>query len=263
MSDGFRILIRRLRREAIVTPGYALDGARARRPMLAPYPTVAAILEALDDEREETYPLRDAVALALLTEYAETKRPLWGSILLVAFYPMLSRLRHRLYSDSVPREELDQTVVMGFLTALKAVAAFGYADRVGMRLRQRTKRQVFAALRKERESQHASADDKELAELEEESTDTYPSDVTEEWMLELAELLEKAAASGLSTCGMELVEETVLRRVRLREYVLRQEPHDEVARQRLYQCLKRRRSRAIQRLRNLRTMPPLGMASGL
>jgi hypothetical protein len=261
MSNTFRTLIQRLEREAIATPPNALDVARTRRPVLAPYPTVEAILDALDDERDATYPLRDAMAHALLREYAETERSLWSSILLVAFYPMLSRLRHRLFSDRIPRDELDQMVVMGFLAAMKRVAAYGYSERVSLRLRQRTWRQVFTALRLEREQALCSADDEELAELEEESTETCPPDPTDGWRVDLPELVVKAAEHGVSTCGMELVQKMALKGLRLREYVIRQEPKDEVARERLYQRLKRRKSRAVRRLRNFWAMPQLAMAA--
>jgi hypothetical protein len=60
---------------------------------------------------------------------------------------------------------------------------------------------------------------------------------------------------------MELVQKMALKGLRLREYVIRQEPLDEVARERLYQRLKRRKSRAVRWLRNFWAMPQLAMAA--
>jgi len=41
------------------------------------------------------------VRLDGLEEQRESGKPLWGSALLLAYYPMLSRLRHRLVTTTV------------------------------------------------------------------------------------------------------------------------------------------------------------------
>jgi hypothetical protein len=69
-------------------------------------------------------------------------------MVLVAYYPMLSRLRRRLVSG-LPYEELDQIVVTAFLAAIRALSEREHRDRLTMRLRQRTEDQVFGLLRKE------------------------------------------------------------------------------------------------------------------
>ena len=99
-------------------------------------------------ETDESYPAREALTRAMLEEQRETGKPLWSSALLVAYYPMLSRLRHRLVTTTVTSEELDQVVVAAFLAAVSEVPLD--LDRLPMRLRQRTERQVFTYLRKAR-----------------------------------------------------------------------------------------------------------------
>ena len=62
------------------------------------------------DDREHTYPERDGLTRALLSEHRASGEALWASVLLVAYYPMLSRLRHRLVSDAVPRDDPETLV---------------------------------------------------------------------------------------------------------------------------------------------------------
>ena len=74
---------------------------------------------------------------------------------------------------------------------------------------------------------------------------------------------QRAIQEGVSTSGLDVVEATVLRRELLRAYVERLEPDDDVARERLYQRLKRQRSRAMQRLKSLlTTTSPIQLSIG-
>ncbi|MBK6845585.1 MAG: hypothetical protein IPG88_25475 [Gemmatimonadetes bacterium] len=80
----------------------------------------------------------------------------------------------------MPRDELDQVVVTAFLAALGELPVDEHADRIAMRLRQRTERQVFSFLRKEREQQHPSADPDELAMFGTESINARRLETTDE-----------------------------------------------------------------------------------
>ena len=262
MSGALRTVVERLRREALAAPRRSFDVGRARQPALAPHEGVASVLTALADDREHTYPERDALTRALLAEHRASGDALWASMLLVAYYPMLSRLRHRLVCDTVPRDELDQVVVTAFLGAISELSLPDHADRIAMRLRQRTERQVFAFLRKEREQQHPSATPDELAIFDAETVEARRPPTTDEALFDLALLLERAAQEGLSKAGLEVVEATVLRRELLRSYVERVAPDDDVERERMYQRLKRQRTRVLRRLRALLGRSPTLLASG-
>ncbi|MBK8647823.1 MAG: hypothetical protein IPN16_15020 [Gemmatimonadetes bacterium] len=205
------------------------------------------MLAMLDDEAEGTYPERERLTKAIIAEHRESGAALWASILLGAFKPMLVRLRNRLVSDTVPCDELDQLVVTAFLAALAELPITESTDRVAMRLRQRTERQVFAFLRKEREHRHPGIDVEELEHLDPDALAPRRARTDEE-LYDLALLIQRAVQEGISTSGLDVVEATVLRREVLRAYVERLEPVDEVARERLYQRLKRQRSRAMRRL---------------
>lgn len=256
MSGSLRTTIERLRREALAAPPSAFEAGRAQQAVLAEYPDVAGVLAALADDREETYPRRDALTRALLLRHRANRQALWASMLLVAYYPMLSRLRYRLVSDTVPRDELDQVVLAAFLAAAGEMPLGDEVDRLAMRLRQRTERQVFAYLRKERELGPAVEDAEELAEDGADGLQAPRPPGSEEELLDLALLLERAEQEGVPKASLEVVAATVLRRQRLRDYVERMAPRDEVERERLYQRLKRQRTRVLRRLRGLLAESP-------
>lgn len=262
MKSSLRADIERLRRNALAAPQRVFEAGRLRQPALRAHPNAASVLLALADDAEATYPSRDALTRALASEHRASGHSLWASLLLVAFFPMLSRLRNRLVSDTVPGDELDQLVVTSFLAAMTELPLHDRMNRVAMRLRQRTERQVFAFLRKEREHRHPSLEVDEMSEVDPEALAPRRAS-TDERLYDLALLLQRAVAEGISPSGLDVVEATVLRRELLRQYVERLVPGDDLERERVYQRLKRQRSRALRRLKTLLggASPPL-LASG-
>ena len=258
--SSFRVLVERLRVDTLRTSTPVFSAARARRPALDPHPSLASVLGTLADEAEDSYPQREALTRALLEEHRETSASLWASALVLAYYPMLSRLRYRLVGPSMSRDELDQIVVTAFLAAVNDVPL--ELDRLPMRLRQRTERQVFAFLRKEREHLRPAAELDDLAMFGAESLRQRRSARTDEELFELSLLLDRAVARGVSPSSLEVVEATVLRRELLRSYVERVGPDDDVERERTYQRLKRQRSRTLRRLRALLQVSPIAVAAG-
>jgi hypothetical protein len=257
VKNALRDDIERLRRDAVsARHRHAFEASRARQPALAVHADAASVLATLDDDAEGTYATREALVLALLHEHRASRAAVWASLLLGAFKPMLVRLRGRLISDTMPGDELDQIVVTAFLGSLTEVPL---SNRLALRLRQRTERQVFALLRKEREQRHTDIDVEELEDFDEDAmTDSIaPGRAhTHEELYDHALLIQRAIQEGLPTSGLDVVEATVLRREVLRTYVERLGPDDDVTRERLYQRLKRQRSRAMRRLQALLTAPP-------
>ncbi len=252
MSSELRVVIERLRHAVRTSARRTFDEARSRRPALAEHADMASVLDALASEEEHSYPEREALMQALAAEHRETGRSLWSSALLVAFYPMLSRLRHRLVSDAVPSDELDQVVLTAFLAALSGLTPHEMSDRIAMRLRQRTQRQVFAVLRREREQTHRES---EVDEVFTPDMEESAHGRTEDELYDLALLLERAADEGIPRSSLEVVAATVLKRELLRSYVERIAPNDELERERMYQRLKRQRSRVMRKLRDLAKSP--------
>ena len=101
---------------------------RSRQPALAPYDEAPAVLAALDPGSGMGSADRAAIVGALLCEHRREAHPLWQSMLLAAFEPMLRRLRHAAGPKGDP--DLDQEVVYAFLQALGSVSTdSGYAPR--------------------------------------------------------------------------------------------------------------------------------------
>lgn len=237
-----------LRRQVLSAPPRRFAGAAQRRPALGAHGELQSVLRALADESEAAYPAREALSLALIQEHRETGDTLWSSVLLLAYYPMLSRLRHRLVTTTLSREELDQVVLAAFLTTVDEVPL--HKDRLPMRLRQRTERQVFQVLRRERGEYAPLASAEELARLACDPSEGRRFVDTHDGLMDLALLLGRAEARG-QLSGLEVVEATVFGREELRNYVERLVPEDEGERERTYQRLKRQRSRAMSRLKSL------------
>ncbi len=145
-----RHLIQELRAE-ILSPRHDPTFARAkrRRLALAKHADIAAVLGALASECASGVIEREALTQALLKEHhARPKtRPFLSSVLLVAYYPMLSRLRHRITSAALLSEDLDQVVLTSFLTVLEQLPRQSAGRHVVLALRQRTKRLVLGMLR--------------------------------------------------------------------------------------------------------------------
>ncbi len=257
--SSFRALIERVRVETLARSRRPFDEAKRHQPALAPHATLSALLTTMGDEREATYPEREAITRALMEEHRRTCDGRWASVLVLAYFPMLSRLRHRLVSSSVARDELDQIVLTSFVTSVAEVPL--ELDRMPMRLRQRTERQVFGFLRKEWAEYHPGAEPDQLAIYGTESIVQRRIEETDELLLDLSLLLDRAVAQGIPESSLEVIEATVLKRELLREYVTRLVPNDAEEWERTYQRLKRQRSRAMERLRAL-LVSPVAEAAG-
>ncbi len=258
---GLRAVVAHLRREALVASVRAFEAARARQPALAAHADAASVLAALADDLEETMSARDALAVALLREHHLHPRGPWRSLLVVAFEPMLGRLRSRLVSNAVPRDELDQTVLCAFLLAVDQVAPRNLSHHVPVRLRQRTQRHVFRFLRKERQEQHAEIDVERLATRESESDLSVEAELqTAIGGSDLQELLRRGWEVGLSQQSKQVIQATVLDGVPLRRYVAQRCSGTDADREQLYQRFKRARSRALRRLRRFAETPPPQLA---
>jgi hypothetical protein len=102
----------------------ALADARTRNAEIAAYATIADLQHALTSTSSLPIEARRALVTALVVEAQSGVSPLWSSILVVAFGPMLSGIRKK----SGPRddEDLDSAVLAAFLGAVRAVRAGPY-----------------------------------------------------------------------------------------------------------------------------------------
>ena len=172
---------------------------------------------------------------------------------------MLSKLRHRLFTNSLSGDDLDQLVITSFLTVVSELRLEEVPDRISMHLRQRTQRRVFRLLRDERRLQDAELliDPEGLLEASESrwpetlgNSDRSPQTPTD--AASAVSFLVTHAQEVLDGECFELVTATAICGRQITEYLERAAPKlEQRQRSREYQRIKRRHSRAIARLRSL------------
>lgn len=232
------------------------EEARTREPALAAHASILSVLAVMNDESERRYAEREALTRALVREQQERPGPFWSSVLLVAYAPMLLRLRGRIGGDAFARDDLDQMALEAFL---EAVARFRLVDRptrIAMYLRQDTQRAVFRRLRVEQQARTRLTVLEEAVEREAD-VDLFASPRSDEPLDdderdELTALLRAKVGDRVPSARLDVVIATHLRGERLRDYVARTHPDvDAASREAAYQRVKRERLRTLAKLRPL------------
>lgn len=253
MTDSFREIFDAVRGHVLgPCSRVAFAGLQAKHLALEAYVSVEKLLEVMGSESEAERHEREAVTRALLAGHkAEPRSGVCASLLLLSYYPMLSRLRHRIYGQVLEDEDLDQLVVSCFLEVASEFDLDAHADRTALRLRQRTARRVFRGVRLEQGErrgrivleEEGAAPSTLVPFAERSSADVADPEGA------VARLLDVAGVA-LPKRSLDLVVATMLGREQLRAYAARTSgaaANDE----RAYQRLKRRRSRAVSSLRGL------------
>lgn len=130
-------------------------------PVLGAFPTLGSLLAALAGRGQADPGTRRRLLCAVIAAHQAAPGPLGGAIVLHAFRGMLIGLSRSLVGAG-DADEADARVMAGLLEALPRVRAGHDPDRIGMYVRQETRRAVFRALRRD------SRND-ECFEIEEES----------------------------------------------------------------------------------------------
>lgn len=117
-------------------------------PALAAYPTLDALVAALAGPTRADEDTRRRLVCAVLVDYQAVPSPLGPAIALHAFRGMLLRLSKSLHGvdDS---DDADARVTVGLLEALRHVHPERDPAGIGLRVRQETRRAVFAVLKRE------------------------------------------------------------------------------------------------------------------
>ncbi len=126
---------------------YAARRVAPSSPLEA-YPTLDALLAALFGRAQADGDARRRLLCTVIAEYQATPGPVGPAVVLHAFRGMLVCLSRSLRGVD-DHEEADALVVAGLLEALVRVRPGRDPDRIGMYVRQETRRAVFAALRRE------------------------------------------------------------------------------------------------------------------
>jgi len=250
------------------------DEAKQRHTVLAHQPDVDSVLEVLADDSPEGYWEREAITQALIGEHQRRPHRLWSTLLTIAYYPMLCMLRVRTMSDALSAEELDHLVVFCFLEVLERIPMHPKRAKTSVRLRSKTRRRVFAALRREqgRQDDLFFRDTEGLLNLEQEQFQLgIPEEMAvnqgslwpeprppeqppknEKDQAEMVRFLFELLGDDVNPEDVEVLISTLVRGETLGNFSrLFSHGVTPVERRRIYERIKRRHSRALARLRAL------------
>ncbi len=114
---------------------------RASQPALAPFETPDALLTALSLSSSATAPERDALTLALVAEHQRKAHPVWSSILLAAYEPMLCGVWKR----ALDKRDAQARLVLAFLEVIAKLDVDDPPSLVALHLRHAVERSVFGS----------------------------------------------------------------------------------------------------------------------
>jgi hypothetical protein len=242
----------------ILSPRHARAFAHgcARHPVLAQQGSVPAVLATMSEQGRERADLRSAITRAAILEHQAGSRPLWASLLAVAYYPMISKMCQDIVSAEVTRRDVEQIVVECFLRAIDTLpAAEDRFSRTAMYMRQLTRRAVFrhmAKLLRERKADEAIQETAAICpgfDPFEEAVPEPREDSNE--VSEMERILLKKVGGVVDDDKLQLVGALVIRRQRPREYVAQRYPGGKTQADlaRLCERVKRQRQRALAEIR--------------
>jgi hypothetical protein len=230
--------------------------AKRRYPALSPYASPREVITALASDARRRLPERELIVWSLVSEQRRRPHPVWAAILAAAFAPMLRLLRARLRPDQLNADELNQLVLTTFLFVVTEFPGRG-PGYTAIALRQLTRRAVVNVMRAADDEYEASEPmpPEGLAEVghEHEPGAAFCGPLRKPTLEEadaLFELLLETVGTSVPADHLDLVRATMLRGEPLEDYVRRLYPRAPASDQRrLYERVKRRRTRVIQRMR--------------
>lgn len=114
----------------------------ARSTTLRSFATTTSLVEALDQKSPVTQATRYAIVGEVVAEHRAHPHPVWPALLVLAFAPMLQRLRTRVGGRPADADR-DQRVIIAFLEAIKSVGVENAGAFATVALRRTTERAVF------------------------------------------------------------------------------------------------------------------------
>jgi hypothetical protein len=237
----------------------AFDDASCRHTAFTACSGLQDLLRIVADRAPGSYPLREALSRAMLAEYQRTLAEPWPSALLIAYAPLLLSTSRAVESDLVPPADLNQIVVEAFLTVARSFPLDRWRTHTARRLKHRTRERVFATLnRAEREVLRVRADDETArtggSRTPPDSALAEPA-VSDETNANIKLLIELAGDLA-TTLQLQVVAETCIRNRPLKEFVASEHPEAGAAEQkRLYEQLKRARTRTLDRIHDALSDP--------
>jgi|WetSurMetagenome_2_1015567.scaffolds.fasta_scaffold30422_2 hypothetical protein len=223
----------------------AFQRGRAACETISSFETIADLMDALRRRSEKTAAQREQLTRAVIQLFRRTRDRLWSSVLVVLYYPLLCSVRKQLVGGRLGSDDLDQLVLDAFMTALAEPSLDKYQN-VAFGIWQLTRRRIFETLRREHQyEQHIELPcddalywDREPINHATVIENTCVNAVT------VSVFLRKASEEGVNEDGLEVV-------TRFNSEDLRSYCAGSGATERDYQRLKKRRDRAMRRLREM------------
>jgi hypothetical protein len=228
--------------------------AQQRHPILNRVATIHTVLAILGDPGNKALRYKDILTRAVIAEHKRNPGAFWTAALLLAYSPMLNRLRGRIMGDAFSSDDLDQLVISAFLDVVKRFPLLQKRSRTFLHLRRMTEQRVFKKIRTRQKEIH---DQQQLARLARRLDEldlsgeikSEDSDVDRE---EMAELLLKIAGGKEPSANLELVINTVIYKRNLKERVYSTCGSDDPElKERIYQRIKRQRLRTLNRIKTI------------
>ena len=119
------------------------ERARAAHPSLAPHASLDAVLAALALSSALSFAKRDEIVLALITEHQRSGHPLWQTLLIIAYAPMLHTIARRTLGGL--RADARQGALAAFLEAIAKHRIDAPPKLLSLTLRYATERGAFGA----------------------------------------------------------------------------------------------------------------------
>ncbi len=194
VSTELRDMLRAVRRD-VLSSRHApeFDAGKVAAESLMAFDDAASVLDDLSD-RTIPYAVRDEIGRAIIVQRQRRHHPLWASMLVAAFSPMLTRLRSRIVNSPVSSAELDQFVLYAFLEAIDGVDVSNPKP-VIYRLKDRTHRLFMVQVARE---QTAIARTEERGEIADETAgfgiaeQRWHASIRAPWQDEVVFLLKEA-----------------------------------------------------------------------
>jgi len=233
-----------------------LHGAGARHVDLSAYPSVPAALAAMANPDTTTYPDKESITRAAISECQKYPHNFWVSFLLLAFLPMLRRIRYRVRPTVISADDLDQSVIDSFLCAVRDFPLDLYPTHTCLQLRRATQRAVFSAVNMEIKMANSAVEyrDEIYSETCSDSTplgDRIPATLSADDREDASHTLRKRLSRYMMpNPALDLVAESARTPRRLRALVQAALwDQDEEVRERTYQRVKKARNRLKHALR--------------
>ena len=196
---------------------------------------------------------KDILTRAIICEQKRMPNNIWTSILIVVYAPMLINLRKRVRGNALAGDDIDQLVLSEFFAGVQEFPLNVHTYRTCMHLRQDTRRRLLKSILQEQAEIKNRHNLEALIDIDHNiplcGNFQHPDDILDDPSV-LAGTLVEFCADDLKEKDIDLIKETYFQDKSIRDYIKEERGRlSEPEENRLYQRYKRRRTRAIEKIK--------------